>query len=223
MVVVDFSNPFLRNFLEGYVLLHKQRLEQITKSIPKWVEKAYAEEGYRSQQTGCLPRLLAATLDIDEVILSNIHMNSYCNGPIQFYASDYFTGPDGRPWPRGSRLNPLLPGAKELLQCLKKLKLDVFLITGRRESIRSETVENFDVLGLTTGEKLIDASPSHLLMCPDAEYPPLGESIRPFKEARRAEIERVFRIVVNVGDQVSDLGEHGDVQVLTPHHFYHIA
>ena len=58
-------------------------------------------------------------------------------------------------------------------------------------------------------------------MCPDAEYPPPGQTVRPYKESRRRVIEASHRIVVNIGDQVSNLGLYGDVQVHVPHPFYY--
>ena len=57
-------------------------------------------------------------------------------------------------------------------------------------------------------------------MCPDKAHPPPTESIRPWKEGRRAVIEKEYRIVLNVGDQMSDLGLHGDRQYYLPHPFY---
>jgi predicted secreted acid phosphatase len=44
--------------------------------------------------------------------------------------------------------------------------------------------------------------------------------VRPFKEGRRKKIQETHRIVMNIGDQVSDLGLYGDVQVHCPQPFY---
>jgi hypothetical protein len=50
--------------------------------------------------------------------------------------------------------------------------------------------------------------------------PPL---LREFKEGQRLAIERHHRIVLNVGDQVSDIGLHGDTHMLLPNPFYRLA
>ncbi len=230
IIAVDFSNPFLRAFFAGYPKAHEARLNEATRSLPDWADKARAQERADAASAGHKARPLAIVCDIDEVILSNIHMNSFsapagAQGPdaIDFHAADAFG------WPRGARLNPLLPGAFDLLACARKLGLAIFFVTGRLEPIREETVENFVQVGLAgnSDEKILRTadllSPNGpLIMCTEALYPKLGESIRTFKEGRRQLIEKNHRIVLNLGDQVSDLGLYGDIQVLVPHPFYFI-
>ena len=234
MVFVDFSNPYLRNYLaNGYCEAHRRHLDAIRAHLSAWAADARASEEKRAD--GRPPRPLAAVLDIDEVILCNIHMNSFqapagAQGPepVDFHAGDYFLGPDGKRWPREElRLNPLLEGARELLEEIRRLGIALFLITGRLESIRDETVENFVFVGLAGGadallplDTITRREAGRLVMCPDAEYPPPGVTVRPWKEGRRALIDETHRIVINVGDQVSDLGLHGDKQIHCPHPYY---
>jgi predicted secreted acid phosphatase len=234
MALVDFSNPYLRDHLASgcYCEAHRRRLDDIRVRLPGWAADVRACE---AGGPGA-PRPLAAVLDIDEVILCNIHANSFqapagAQGPepIDFHAGDYFLGPDGERWPREElRLGPALPGARELLEELRRLDIAIFLVTGRLESIRDETVENLVRVGLA-GEGAAAPIPldaiarpgGRLVMCPDAERPTPGASIRPWKEGRRAAIEGTHRIIINVGDQASDLGFYGDVQIHCPHPFYH--
>lgn len=239
MVFVDFSNPYLRNYLaNGFGEAHRKTLDDVRAKIPAWAADSCRREVEAAQRESRRPRPLAAVLDIDEVVLSNIHMNSFSApagvqgpDPIDFHAADYFTAPNGRPWPRDDlRLNPLLPGARELIGELRALGLAVFFITGRLETIRDETVENFGFVGLAAPggaspalfdlEDLRRSAGGPLIMCPPAEYPPPGQTVRPYKESRRLAIEASHRIVLNVGDQISDLGLYGDVQVHMPHPFY---
>jgi len=220
MVFVDFSNPYLRHYLAGsYLVDHERGLARVR----QMVSGAVADE-----KTDLKP--LAAVIDIDEVVLANIHMN--VDKESGFFACDYYRAPDGNPWPRDdTRLNPLLPGAKPLLEEFIKHGVVVFFVTGRAESLRAETVENFEHVGLAgargralfSTEELLDVSEGQLTMCPDAALPAAGASIRPFKEARRAEIAGSYRIIMNIGDQVSDLGHHGEMQILLPHPFYRTA
>jgi predicted secreted acid phosphatase len=241
MVFVDFSNPYLRFYLSaGYGEAHRRHLDNVRACLPGWAATARLSEAKEAAAAGRPPRPLAATLDIDEVLLSNIHMNVF-QAPageqgaeaVDFHAADYFTAPNGKPWPRDDlRLNPLLPGARELLEALRDQDIRVFFITGRLESIRDETVENFEYVGLAGAdapagalyrrEALMSAA-GPLFMCPDAESPRPGESVRPYKESRRRAIEATHRIIVNVGDQVSDLGLYGDAQVHVPHPFYYTS
>jgi predicted secreted acid phosphatase len=223
MVYVDFSNPYLRGYLANhYCQNHRRALDTIRTCLAGWVTESRHREEKNAQ--GRPPRPLAAVLDIDEVLLCNIHMNTFqapagVQGadPVDFHASDYYLGPDGQQWPRGDlRLNPLLPGARELLEEIRRQGIKLFLITGRLESIREETIENFAYVGLAD----IDVGPAALIMCPVAERPLPGMSIRPWKEGRRAAIDETHRIVINVGDQISDLGLYGDMQIQCPHPYY---
>jgi predicted secreted acid phosphatase len=223
MVFVDFSNPFLRSYLaSAYGPAHQRHLDAARAQIPQWATRARAVEAER----GGIPRPLAAVLDIDEVILANIHMNS--DAASGFHACDYYAAPDGKPWPRDDlRLNPLLPGARAFIDALLAENIKVVFLTGRLESIRDETVENFGFVGLAGDgapfrhAELMDPAAGRLIMYPDAEYPTDGGSVRPFKENHRHNLEKTHHIVLNIGDQVSDLGLYGDVQIQTPHPFYY--
>ncbi len=239
MVFVDFSNPYLRDYLEHrYLAEHCAHVDRILDRLGTWLERSRAEEEELASSLGRPSRPLAAVVDIDEVVLSNIHMNTFAAPPgaqgperVDFHACDHYTAPGGGPWPRDDlRLNPLLPGSRRLLRALSE-NCEVFLVTGRLETIRGETAENLAYVGLAKpegrgggavwglGELLRVGGP--LRMCPPERAPAPGESIRPFKESQRRQIEETYRIAVNIGDQVSDLGLYGDAQVLIPHPFYY--
>jgi predicted secreted acid phosphatase len=102
-------------------------------------------------------------------------------------------------------------------------KVDVFFVTGRRESgkkiddktSRQWTLENLDKAGYK------DVSPDHLHMRPTDSTGPVA----PYKSAARAEIEDRFHvtIIANVGDQESDLaGGHAERTFKVPNPFYYI-
>lgn len=239
MVFVDFSNPYLRDYLaHRYLKEHSSHIDRILGRLGQWLDSAQEEEARLAESLGRAPRPLAAVVDIDEAILSNIHMNSFAAPagvqgpePVDFHACDYYVAPGGSPWPRDDlRLNPLLPGSRQLLQALAE-RCEVYLVTGRLEAIRDETVENLVYVGLASPEGKrggaiwalgdLQGTNGSLRMCPAERAPAPGESIRPFKEDQRRRIEETHRIAVNIGDQVSDLGLHGDVQALIPHPFYY--
>jgi len=204
MVFVDFSNPYLRGLLGTYVAEHREQLDWIRAALPEWVDESSRLESARAPADR---RPLAIVLDIDEVVLCNISEHTYDVGDIRFRARDYFDE-------LGEGLCPALPGAWELIADVRSLGLTLFFVTGRREAIRAETVANFAAAKF--GEATIIMRPDDDLAGADMA----GASVRPWKEARRAEIDREYRIVANVGDQASDLGDYGDRQIAVANPFY---
>lgn len=233
MVLVDFSNPFTRDYYPKWLAAHGEYLRGLRANLAAWAADARAAEA----ATGNPPRPIAVVFDIDEVLLCNTHLNGFqapagAQGPqpVDFHAADFFVDREtGKPWGREDPGDPPLPGAAALLEAVGELGIQPFFVTGRLESIRGITVEDFRRAGFLRGPDTpraalaaddLAAGRDILVMVPDGQYPPPGSSVRPFKEARRAEIEKTHRIMLNVGDQLSDLGLHGDRQFYLPHPFY---
>jgi predicted secreted acid phosphatase len=238
MVFVDFSNPFLRRLFPRWLEAHQRRLTSLRGLVAELAASARLDEEVEARAEARPPRPLAAVLDIDEVLLCNTHLNGFTAeaglqgpGPVDFHVADFFTDRGtGKTWGRADTGDPALPGAHELLQEVVAQGVRPFFVTGRLESIRSTTVEDFRRSGFVgaadsplEARELEEGPASALRMCPDAGAPPPGQSIRPFKEGQRAEIEKEWRIVFNVGDQISDLGMHSGLQVFLPHPFYRTA
>lgn len=223
MVAVDFANPFLREFFAEWLAHHGPRLQCVQDSLPEWIGRSAELERAAAAAAGRPPRGLALTLDIDEVLLCNISENGYRDpaAGVDFHVADALD------WPRDLHLNPPLPGAQNLIAAAHALGLAVFFVSGRLEGIRGETIRNFELAGFSDPRGIRGPRPADLWradgplhLCPDADDPPPGASIRPVKERHRREIENTHRIIANVGDQVSDLGLYGDVQIFLPHPFY---
>ena len=66
-----------------------------------------------------------------------------------------------------------------------------------------------------------DLAGERLVMWPDRREGAKGAAVQQFKEAAREAIARTHRIIVNIGDQPTDLGRHGDEQILLHHPFYY--
>jgi predicted secreted acid phosphatase len=233
MVVLDFSNPFLRDYFPKWLRAHGEHLRAVREALPAWAAEARVAEGAQAAREGRAPRPLAAVFDIDEVLLCNTHLNGYRaaepgSEAVDFHVADFFTDPaTGGPWGRRDPGDPPLPGARALLEEVAALGVQPFFITGRLEAIRAITAEDFRRAGFTDAAVPaadLAAERGILVMCPDGlltgDGPP--RSIRPFKEGRRALIEKTHRIILNAGDQISDLGLHGDRQYYLPHPFYFI-
>lgn len=131
---------------------------------------------------------LAAVFDIDETSLSNWDVLAECG--FCAYSIQTKLHPD----PHG----PAIPPVLELYDFAKSKGIAVFFITGRPEKQRELTINNLREVGYDGWTDLI--------MQPN---PAPGEARTParvFKPRNRQTIEkRGYRIILNIGDQASDL------------------
>jgi len=208
-------------YFPHWLKIHAMHLGIMTRNLHLW-KRVISHSASREEQKA---RPLAIVLDIDEVLCCNLYAPE-CLENDGFYIADFFKDPRSgydRAWPRGDRLTPPYDGALELVQEAVKLNLKVFFITGRRESIRKETLETFCAAGFTHPEQkktICYTSLQHpdgdLIMYPNESSVP----IQIWKEKQREQISKLYRIMLNVGDQKSDLGRYGDIQYLVSHPFY---
>ena len=118
---------------------------------------------------------LAMVLDIDETSLTN-------------FSRDWDAWVD-------TASAPAIPGTLRLYKEARKLGVSVFFITGRPERQRAATERNLKAQGYTTWQKVILRSD----MSAD-------ETTTRYKSSMRAGIvEEGYKLVLNVGDQWSDL------------------
>ena len=219
MVLLDASNPFLRKYFPWWLKNHETSLQMIAETLPKCRDESLQQEVEKALYEGRSSRYLAVVFDIDEVLLCNTHHTLQDD----FSIADFFIDPaSGECWERLSQNDPPLPGALQLITQAVNLGLRVFFVTGRRESLREQTLDDFRRAGFTRSEAFPKAPlqlgqlEETLLMYPDSSPPP----IQRWKEQQREIIQKNYRIVANIGDQVSDMGRHTDNNFLTPHPFY---
>jgi predicted secreted acid phosphatase len=160
---------------------------------------------------------LALVLDIDETALSNypaLRANDFgwvTAGPCALDERGAPRSPCGlRAWvelARAERIEPVY----ELYASARLRGVGIFFISGRPETLRDATERNLRSAGYTDWTELV-------LRPAEPAYPTLAA----FKTAARERIEKAgWRVVVNVGDQVSDLtGGHGGRSFLLPNPFY---
>ncbi len=146
----------------------------------------------------------AMVLDIDETSLSN----------YQYLAATNFTGAVGALAAAVAAAND--PPIKPTLNLFKYAKghgVAVFFITGRPGTIpfvETNTVANLKSAGYSGWKGLTLNS--------------TGLSTVPYKSNTRAQIQQKYDVVVNVGDQESDLqGGHADRAFKLPNPFYFIG
>jgi len=146
---------------------------------------------------------LAMVLDIDETSLTNYE---------ELLQSGFnYTKRDWDVWVDSAEA-PVIPGTLRLYKQAQKLGVRVFFITGRPESQRAVTERNLSAQGY--------ADRRTLMLRPDSA---VSQSTTAYKSSMRAQIVREgFRIVLNVGDQWSDLkgAPEAEFSVKYPDPFY---
>lgn len=159
----------------------------------------------------------ALVLDIDETSLSNLPQelaNDF--GYIQDVACDRLPkGPCGFDNWVLSASAKAIPGTLSLFKAAKAHKVAVFFITGRPEGemLRNATVKNLESAGYAEWDGLVlrPASADNL-------------SIAGYKSGERGKIAaRGYTVIVNVGDQRSDLdGGYAERAYKLPNPFYYL-
>ncbi len=148
---------------------------------------------------------LALVLDIDETTLSNYEEMAAADFA---YNADVFNA-----WVNSARA-PAIPGTLRLYNEARRLGVDVFFLTGRPEAQRAATEQDLRGAGFHDWKQLILRQPE------EAKATALA-----YKSAGRARIVAGgYRIVLNVGDQWSDLrgDPEAEYSVKYPDPFYFI-
>jgi hypothetical protein len=148
---------------------------------------------------------LAMVLDIDETSLSNYQ---------ELLGADFtFNRPVFDAWVDSGQ-SPVIPGTLRLYKEAQRLGVSVFFITGRPERQLAITEENLRAQGFQDWQQLT-------LRPPSAAKQPVGA----FKADVRAQIvAQGYKIVLNVGDQWSDLkgNPEAEFSVKYPDPFYYL-
>jgi len=148
---------------------------------------------------------LAVVLDIDETSLSNWDVEKQ---------DDFgYIGSDWNNWINEKKA-PAIAGTLKLFNEALKHNVSVFFITGRSEDQRAATEENLKSAGYHdwAGLALRGAHPS-------------TQTTTDYKSGERKKIvDAGYRIILNVGDQISDLNgpSQGELSVKLPNPFYYI-
>jgi acid phosphatase len=129
---------------------------------------------------------LALVLDIDDTALSNYE---------EMVNADFaFIKPAFDAWVETAKA-PAIPGTLRLFKEAQRLGVSVFFITGRPESERAVTELNLHNQGFHDWQELILRQPTQA-----------KDTAQAFKSAARAAIQsRGYKLILNVGDQWSDL------------------
>ena len=156
---------------------------------------------------------LAIVLDIDETSLSNrpsLEINDY--GFIVAGPCDLERGPCGFvAWAQMARAAPLGP-VLTLVRAARERGVAVFFLTGRPERLRAATERNLRAAGYEWTGVLL--RPDDLVTKSAAEFK---------APERRKLVEQGYTIIVNIGDQMSDLdGGYAERTYKLPNPFYFV-
>ena len=147
---------------------------------------------------------LALVLDIDETSLSN--------WPEELRVSFGYLADDWNAWvekEQGTAIEPTLRLYNEAIAH----GVAVFFITGRPESQRKPTEDNLKAAGYTKWEGPVILREDH----------PAGQLVEVYKSvARQTIVDSGYTIILNVGDQLSDLAlkPQAEYSVKLPNPFY---
>ena len=163
------------------------------------------DQAIRSAKDACKKHIaepnVAIVADIDETLLDN-------REEIALHPD--FSWPQFWSWMRESKAPVLKPTAR-FLSWARKRGFAIFLITGRQEDLRGATIVNL----------VVDHVTYDGLFMRETENDQPAQTIKlPYREA----IEKMgFKIVVNIGDQWSDLtGGHAENCVKLPNRMYFV-
>lgn len=174
------------------------------KDLDLEADRAIAFLDKRATRTGTGEKL-AVVLDIDETTLSNWSEMDAAN--FEYDSKDF------NAWVASAQA-PAIPGTLRIYKEARRLGVSIFFLTGRPESQRASTEANLRLAGLHDWQRLIMRSPEEK-----------GETALVFKSAERAKIVAAgYRIILNVGDQWSDLRgtPQAEYSVKYPDPFYFI-
>jgi acid phosphatase len=158
-------------------------------------------------------RSLAIVVDIDETALSNLpSLRANDFGFIVLGPCDLERGPCGfLAWAQMAQAEPIKP-VLALVQLARERGVAVFFLTGRPERLRAATERNLRAAGYTWTAVLL--KPDDLVIKSAVEFK---------APERRRLVDQGYTIIVNIGDQMSDLeGGHAERTYKLPNPFYFV-
>jgi predicted secreted acid phosphatase len=173
---------------------YTREINQVVKPAHDWIETRAARATPNEK--------LAAIFDIDETALSNLPNMMNCGFCSTSAQAKLF--PENR--------IPGIPPVRDLYDFAKSKGIAVILLTGRYESGRDLTINELQAAGYSGWQDL--------LMRPSGNSDPA----RIMKAGVRQSVERKgYRIVLNIGDQLSDLiGGYSERTYKLPNPFYFV-
>ncbi len=166
---------------------YEREIREVANSARDYLESRFP--GYLKKEAK-----IAAVFDIDETSLSNWDVMAFCGfcsypAQLQLYKDGLYSMDH----------DPAIPPVLELYNYAKEKGIAVFFVTGRPESQRAMTEANLREAGYFGWTEPI-------YMQPDVPQGQTKPPARIFKPKSRQQItDKGYQIVLNIGDQASDL------------------
>lgn len=193
--------PLLEKDFGNSIGIEFSKTPEYKKETEKAIDDAYAacKKYLSDKEKGIAKGIPAVVSDLDETLIDN---------RPHFEKTPKFSWPAFETWIKKADA-PLLPKTAEFLQWARKNGFAIFFITGRREGLRADTIAN-----LIKREVAYDG----LLMRKEGDK----GGAEAVKVPLRTQVEKMgFTIVVNIGDQWSDLqGGHAQDCEKLPNKIY---
>lgn len=134
----------------------------------------------------------AVILDCDETVLDNSAYNARGIVQAESYSTESWNA-----WCQEKKAGAI-PGALDFVKSAESLGVKVFFITNRRDVVKQATIENLNQLGFNADESNVLTKNEDMGRGDD-------------KVSRRAHVAKEYRIVLLIGDSMSDLCSGMDV------------
>ena len=163
--------------------IYRHAMTQLEKGL---ADQSWSADEVQNEAKDFADKKPAIIFDVDETIFDNSPFNAR-----NILQNKSFSEEIWQEWCLEEKAI-LIPGAKEFILAAKEKGVAIYYVTNRRDPVKTATIRNMEKLGLP-----VDAE--HLLTRNDDEGRG-GEKI-----TRRATIAKEHRIILLVGDSMSDL------------------
>lgn len=140
----------------------------------------------------------AVIMDLDETVLSNSGYQNYLQLNHERHSKELWNR-----WVEKGRGVTVVPGALEFIRSVRGLGVRVVFISNRPESLRRYTEKTLQHLGIT------EPGPDGRLQAMEL----LLERRSPAKDERREQVKHKFKVLAEVGDNLTDFSDEFNLQV----------
>lgn len=185
----NLKKETLEGLKESYTPQHEARFKKVLDNANKYISADFEKNGQKGNEI--------FVFDVDETVLDNRE--------YYFTHGEYDTN-KWNEWMDKAKAPGLTPTV-EFMKELKARGYKIALITGRRESYKEQTISNLQKEGIPFDE----------IYCKPDEYNAPTASTFKTDTRKMLEEEKGYRIIANIGDQMSDLqGSEGGFKLPNP-------
>ncbi|MEW5820952.1 MAG: HAD family acid phosphatase [Cyanobacteriota bacterium] len=189
----NLKKETLEGLKESYTHQHEARFQKILDNAKNHINNDFSKNGVTGNEV--------IVFDIDETVLDNRE--------YYFTSGEYDTN-KWNSWMDKAKA----PGLKPTVELMKELKAKgykIALVTGRRETYKQQTIDNLQKEGIPFDE----------IYCKPDDYNIPTASTFKTDTRKMLEEQKGYRIIANIGDQMSDI-QGSEVGFKLPNPIYNI-